>query len=111
SLRGAEMLVWINGRKGTVEDFLVKAAMFQGEVAMVATNQAYGSGTMIGQWPAEILAACTEPGEGYTTATIDLGRVRNARQNSRNLRQRRPEAYEEIVKPIGTDDQPGSTKP
>lgn len=106
SLNGAEMLVWINGRRGMVEDFLVKSAMFQNEVAMVATNQAYGSGTMIGQWPAQILAACTEPGEGYITATIDLGRVRQARQNSRNLQQRRPDAYGEIVRPIGTDHQP-----
>ena len=107
SLKGAEILVWINGRRGTVEDFLVKSAMFQNEVAMVATNQAYGSGTMIGQWPAQILAACTEPEEGYITATIDLGRVRKARQNSRNLRQRRPDVYGEIVRPIGTDHQPG----
>ncbi|KAJ3050628.1 hypothetical protein HK102_012268, partial [Quaeritorhiza haematococci] len=107
SLNGAEMLVWINGRKGTVEDFLVKSAMFQDEVAMVATNQAYGSGTMIGQWPAQILGACTEPKEDYITATIDLGRVREARQNSRNLRQRRPEAYGEIVKPIGPAQEPG----
>ena len=44
SLRGAEILVWINGRRGTVEDFIVKSAMFQDEVAMVATNQAYGCG-------------------------------------------------------------------
>ena len=111
SLRGAEILVWINGRKGTVEDFLVKSAMFQDEVAMIATNQAYGSGTTIGQWPAEILAACTEPGEGYITATIDLGRVRAARRNSRNLRQRRPDIYGEIVRPIGTNHPPGSTRP
>src|SRR3954447_10619998 len=111
SLRGAELLVWINGRKGTVEDFLVKAAMFQNEVALVATNQAYGSGTMIGQWPAQILAACSEPREGYITATIDLERVRKARQNSRNLRQRRRDVYGEMVKPIGTDHQTGSTKP
>ncbi len=107
SLKGAEVLVWINGRQGAVEDFIVKSAMFQDEVAMVATNQAYGSGTMIGQWPAEILAARTEPGEGYITGTIDLGRVRQARLNSRNLRQRRPEVYGEIVRPIGTDQQPG----
>jgi predicted amidohydrolase len=111
SLKGAEILVWVNGRKGTVEDFLVKSAMFQDEVAMVATNQAYGSGTMIGQWPAEILAACTEPKEGYITATIDLRKVRMARQSSRNLRQRRPEAYGEIVRPIGTDDPSGPGKP
>ncbi len=111
SLRGAEILVWINGRRGTVEDFIVKSAMFQDEVAMVATNQAYGSGTMIGQWPAQILAACNEPKESYITATIDLEQVRKARQNSRNLQQRRPDVYGEIVRPAGTDHQPGSTKP
>jgi len=61
SLKGAEILVWINGRRGTVEDFLVKSAMFQDEVAMITTNQAYGAGTMIGQWPARIMASCPEP--------------------------------------------------
>lgn len=99
SLKGAEVLVWINGRRGAVEDFLVKSAMFQDEVAMVCTNQAYGSGTMIGQWPARILASCPEPKESYLTATINLKQVRSARNNSRNLRQRRPELYGEIVKP------------
>ncbi|WP_165227519.1 carbon-nitrogen hydrolase family protein [Aquisphaera insulae] len=102
SLRGAEVLVWINGRKGPVEDFLVRSAMFQDEVAMIATNQAYGSGTMIGQWPAQILAACTEPKESYITATIDLQRIRKARQNSRNRPQRRPDVYAEIVRPNAT---------
>lgn len=110
SLRGAEVLLWVNGRRGKVEDFIVKSSTFQNEVAMVVTNQSYGAGTMIGQWPAEILAVCKEPKEDYITATIDLGRVRQARQNSRNLRQRRPEAYGEIVRPIAPDRQPGSTK-
>ncbi len=111
SLRGAEMLVWINGRKGTVEDFIVKSAMFQDEVAMVATNQASGAGTMIGQWPAQILAACTEPKAGYITATIDLERVREARRNSRNLQQRRPDVYREIVRPVEIGPEPGSRVP
>ncbi len=111
SLRGAELLVWINGRRGPVEDFIVRSAMYQDEVAMIATNQAYGSGTMIGQWPARILASCTEAREGYITATIELGSVRKARQNSRNLRQRRPELDGEIVKPIEIGPEPGSRKP
>jgi predicted amidohydrolase len=108
SLKGAEILVWINGRRGSVEDFIVKSAMFQDEVAMVVTNQAYGSGTMIGQWPAHILASCPERKESYITATINLEQVRNARKNSRNLQQRRPELYGEIVKPIC---RPGGTSP
>ena len=48
SLRGAECIVWINGRGGSVEDFIIQTNMFQSHVAMVATNQAYGAGTMIG---------------------------------------------------------------
>ena len=73
--------------------------MFQNEVAMITTNQAYGAGTMIGQWPAQILASCPESNESYITVTINLQQVRKARQNSRNVQQRRPEAYGEIVKP------------
>lgn len=99
SLKGAEILVWINGRRGVVEDFLVKSATFQNEVAMIATNQAYGAGTMIGQWPANILASSLEPREAYITATINLEQVRQARKHSRNLQQRRPEVYGDIVKP------------
>jgi predicted amidohydrolase len=100
SLKGAEILVWINGRRGMVEDFIVKSAMFQDEVAMVVTNQAYGSGTMIGRWPAQILASCLEPKESYITAMINVEQVRQARKNSRNLQQRRPELYGEITKPV-----------
>jgi predicted amidohydrolase len=100
SLEGAEILVWINGRRGAVEDFIVKSAMYQNEVALIATNQSYGSGTMIGQWPAQILAACPTPQDNYITATIDLRQLRHARQFSRNAQQRRPELYGEIVKPL-----------
>jgi len=108
SLKGAEILIWINGRRGTVEDFIVKSAMFQNEVALIATNQAYGAGTMIGQWPARIMASCSEPKESYITATINLQQVRQARKNSRNIQQRRPDLYGEIVKPSR---QPDGTSP
>lgn len=98
SLKGAELIVWINGRKGSVEDFIVKSTVFQSHVAMVCTNQSYGSGTMIADWPGRILASCNEPKEAYLTATIDLAAVRRARAGSRNFAQRRPELYGEIVK-------------
>lgn len=99
SLKGAEMIIWINGRRGRVEDFIVRSAAFQNEIAVVAVNQSYGSGTVIAQWPANILGQCNESKEAYVTAAIDLARIRRARQNSRNARQRRPEVYGEIVKP------------
>ena len=100
SLKGAEILVWINGRGGSVEDFIVKSAIFRNHVAVICTNQAYGSGTMIGDWPTRILAACPEKKEDYITATINLAGVRSAREHSRNFQQRRPELYGEIVKPL-----------
>lgn len=93
SLEGAELLVWINGRRGRVEDFIVRAETFRNEVAIVATNQAYGAGTMIAQWPHQILAHASAAREDYLTATIDLQRIRHARQFSRNAAQRRPDLY------------------
>ena len=103
SLKGAEIVVWINGRRGAVEDFIAKSAMFQNEVALVATNQAYGAGTMIGQWPSRIMSHCPEAKESYITAVINLEQLRKARRSSRNLQQRRPELYGEIVEKRGTD--------
>ncbi len=102
SLRGAEVLVWINGRGGSVEDFIVKATMFQSHVAMITTNQAYGSGTMIGDPagnPARIIARCPDKQEAYITATINLKHVRRVRSTSRNFAQRRPDLYEDLVAP------------
>jgi predicted amidohydrolase len=104
SLKGAEILVWINGRRGTVEDFIVKSAMFRNHVAVICTNQAYGAGTMIADWPTRILAFCPEPKETYITATINLQGIRKAKHFSRNFQQRRPELYGEIVKPVVSSD-------
>lgn len=102
SLKGAELLVWINGRGGSVEDFIIKTTMFQSHVAMISTNQAYGSGTMIGdcsQWPAKIIARCPDKQEAYISATINLKQVRQIRATSRNFQQRRPDLYDTLVAP------------
>jgi len=109
SLKGAELIVWINGRGGSVEDFIMKTAMFQSHVAMVCVNQAYGSGTMIGdpaEWPARILARCPDKEESYISATIDLKSVRKTRETSRNFQQRRPDLYGELVKPAAVEPRP-----
>ena len=102
SLKGAELLIWINGRGGSVEDFIVKSIIFQSHVAMITTNQAYGSGTMIGDCsppPATIVARCPDNEESYITATINLKLVRQARASSRNFQQRRPDLYGPLVAP------------
>lgn len=100
SLKGAELIVWINGRRGSVEDFIVKTAMFQSHVAVVTTNQSYGSGTMIGEPPARIQARCPDREESYIVGTVNLEKVRKIRANSRNFQQRRPDLYGDLVKPL-----------
>ena len=97
SLRGAELIVWINGRGGVVEDFIMRSVMFQSHVAMIATNQAYGGGTMIGD--GRVLVRSPDREESYVTGTINLGRVRTRRSSSRNFAQRRPDLYEDLTAP------------
>lgn len=102
SLKGAELLVWINGRGGSVEDFIVKSILFQSHVAMIATNQAYGSGTMIADCskrPALIMSRASDRQESYLTGTIDLNRIRQIRRHSRNFQQRRPDLYGPLTEP------------
>lgn len=101
SLKGAEIILWMNGRAGPVEDFIVKSVIFQSHVAMISTNQAYGSGTMIGDLPASILARCPEKEESYITGTINLKRIREVRRSSRNFAQRRPDLYSPLT--VGAD--------
>ncbi len=97
SLKGAEILVWVNSRFGAVEDYIVRTAMHHNTVSMICTNQAYGSGTMIADWPNIIKATCPEAGEQYITATLDLKRLRDMRSHDRNAQQRRPDIYQEIL--------------
>ncbi len=99
SLKGAEIILWMNGRGGAVEDFIVKTTMFQSHVAMITTNQAYGGGTMIGDGLASILARCPDKTEAYISGTIHLDRVRNRRAHSRNFQQRRPDLYNILTHP------------
>lgn len=100
SLKGAELILWLNGRRGAVEDFIVKTTMFQSHVAMVTTNQAYGAGTMIGDWPTRIVATAPPRQEAYILGEVNLAQVRKSRANSRNFRRRRPDLYGDLVEPL-----------
>jgi predicted amidohydrolase len=97
SLKGAEILVWINGRRGAIEDYIVLAAMHQNTVSMICANQAYGKGTMIAEYGTNIKAYCSETKEDYITATLNLKSLRYARKYNRNAQQRRPDIYQEIL--------------
>jgi predicted amidohydrolase len=97
SLKGAEILVWINGRYGAIESYIVLAAMHQNTVSMICVNQAYGKGTMIAEYQTNIKAYCPKAKEDYITATLDLKNLRYARKYNRNEQQRRPDIYQEIL--------------
>ena len=96
SLKGAELVIWMNGRRGSVEDFIVKTVMFQSHVGMICTNQAYGGGTMIGE-PTRILKQCAPQTEQMIVGEINLNRIRQMREFSRNFRQRRPDLYGKLT--------------
>lgn len=100
SLKGADLIVWINGRGGSVEDFIVRTIMFQSHVAMITTNQAYGGGTMIADHAFENLQRCPDQKESSITATLNLKRIRDQRAASRNFQQRRPDLYQTLTRPI-----------
>ena len=104
SLKGAQLIVWINGRRMDVEDYIVNSAMFQDQVAMITTNQSYGGGAMIGDLTEyggpQILARAPDQKETYISGTIDLKQVRRLRGVNRNFQQRRPDLYGVLVSPI-----------
>ena len=113
SLKGAELILWMNGRGGSVEDFIVRSIMFQSHVAMIATNQAYGSGTMIGdnaKSSTGLLGKCPNKEESYISATVNLKRIRQQRASSRNFQQRRPDLYGTLVAPKDLLDPAGVQK-
>jgi predicted amidohydrolase len=100
ALNGAEILVWINGRGGTIEDYIVQTAMHHNVVHMICTNQAMGSGTMIAEYPTHIKARCNEVKEDYVVADLNMYNVRVSRKHSRTYHQRKPEVYGPIAKSV-----------
>ena len=95
SLRGAEILVWVNARKGMVEPHIVQAASFITCTHVVASNQAVGCGSSICSYPGWALdeAAREEGKEAFIVGDLDLARLRKERLNNRMFHQRRPEIY------------------
>ncbi len=97
SLKGAEIVAWINGRQGSVEDYMVRTDMYRNYIAMVATNLGPGQGTMIGTWPERILARIDQTGSHYIVAEVDLKELRFRRANSRVHHQKKPRVYTPIT--------------
>ena len=99
SLRGAEVLVWVNSRGGMVEPHIIQAASFITCTHVVASNQSVGCGSAICSYPGWRLdQAAPKPGsEAFLVGDLDLKEIRNQRLNNRMLHQRRPEIYQPLV--------------
>jgi predicted amidohydrolase len=99
SLRGAEVLVWVNSRGGMVEPHIIQAASFITCTHVVAANSSHGCGSAICSYPGwKLDAVAPELGsETLITATLNLATLRTQRLNHRMFHQRRPEVYQTLV--------------
>jgi predicted amidohydrolase len=104
SYAGAEIILWINGREGEIEDaYCITAADAYG--CVVAANITNGRntgftgphGTCV-EAPGErearrLFPRIAEPGDGCVHATLNLQDLRTQRKHLRQMHQRRPEMY------------------
>ncbi|HOJ33188.1 MAG TPA: carbon-nitrogen hydrolase family protein [Candidatus Hydrogenedentes bacterium] len=104
SYSGAEVILWINGREGMVEDFfcLSAASAYGCVVGGCITNGrntgfagpfgAYVSGEGEKE-EGRLFPRIKEPGDACVHATIDLAGLRRHRKHLRTMHQRRPDLY------------------
>jgi predicted amidohydrolase len=104
SYEGAEVILWINGRQGEIEDaYCITAADAYG--CIVGANITDGTNTgFIGphgscvsapgeREPRRLFPRIAEPGDACVHATLDLRELRTQRKHLRQMHQRRPEMY------------------
>ena len=105
SYGGAEVILWINGRQGMVQDaYCISAAHAYG--CVVAANISDGRNTGFAEprntpcieaegerEEMRLFPRIVDRGDGCVHATIDLGKVRVHRKHLRTVHQRRPELY------------------
>jgi predicted amidohydrolase len=98
SLHGAEIIAWINARKGAVEKHLVQSDIQRNYIAMVCTNLGQGAGTCIATSSRQIPVYVDSTGNHYVSGDINLKALRTRRASSRVHHQRHPELYGPITK-------------
>lgn len=104
SYAGAEMIMWINGRGGLVEDSYCKTAA-DAYGCVVGANVSNGRNTGFAAPGGGVIQAdgtpeemrlfprIKEEGDNCVHATIDLKNLRTQRKHLRTMHQRRPEMY------------------
>jgi predicted amidohydrolase len=110
---GAEVILWINGRKGMIEDYYCMAAA-HAHGCVVAANISDGKNTGFAapivdclyaegdREEARLFPRIKEPGDACIHATIDLDILRWHRKHLRTMHQRRPELYHRIIQDVRT---------
>jgi len=101
SFAGAEIILWINGRQGMIEDsHCIFASRAYGCVVGANITNGRNTGFAGGFVSAEgepeemrLFPRLKEPGDGCVHATIDLKKLRHHRKHLRTMHQRRPEMY------------------
>jgi len=112
SYEGAEVILWINGRGGMIEDYFCKMAA-HAYGCVVGANISNGRNTgfaappggdmVIAQGepePARLFPRRSEDGDGCVHAVINLARLRWARKHLRTMHQRRPELYHRLLEDV-----------
>lgn len=111
SYAGAEVILWINGREGAVEDsHCMFAASAYG--CVVGANISNGKNTGFAGPAGAFIAAegrreearlfprIPQPGDACVHATIDLKGLRHHRKHLRTMHQRRPDMYGLLVQDV-----------
>lgn len=104
SFAGAEIILWINGREGMVEDgHCMFAANAYGCVvgANITNGKNTGFAGPFGKFveadgspeEARLFPRISEPGDACVHAAIDLDKLRHHRKHLRTMHQRRPDLY------------------
>lgn len=111
SFRGAELVLWINGREGLVEDWVCLFAA-QAYGCVVGGNISNGRNTgFAGPWgqyvegegerqEGRLFPRLARSGDGAVHATINLRELRRHRKHLRHMHQRRPELYTTLIQPV-----------
>jgi N-carbamoylputrescine amidase len=108
SFEGAEIILWINGRGGMIEDAnCIFAAHAYG--CAVGANITNGRNTGFAgrgvtaegrREEMRLFPRIKEPGDACVHATIDLAALRHQRKHLRTMHQRRPELYGRLTEDV-----------
>ncbi len=97
SLKGAEIIFWVNAHHGVIEDYVTRTVSQLNHVHVVGVNKSFGAGTNISAWPGKPLAVIPEREDDYISAALPFGQLREVRKHAREFFQRRPDIYGALV--------------